>query len=62
MFFLDTETIILRRIPGSHSGGRRMSDHRVLQYNIKILSNKRGSGYWNLNSTCINNDDYKKKN
>ena len=61
MFFLDTNTIIIRRIPGSHSGGRRMSDHRVLKFNFKILSNKRGSGYWKLNSTYIDNDDYKKK-
>ena len=61
MFFLDTNTIIIRRIPGSHSGGRRMSDHRVLKFNFKISSNKRGSGYWKLNSTYIDNDDYKKK-
>ena len=38
-----------------------MSDHRVLKFNFKISSNKRGSGYWKLNSTYINNDDYKKK-
>ena len=60
-FFLTVDKIIIRRIPGSHSGGRRMSDHRVLKFTFKMSLNKRGSGYWKLNCSLIENDDYKMK-
>ena len=53
------EKIIIRRIPGSHSGGNRMSDHRALIFTFRLISNTRGDGYWKLNSSYLEQDDYK---
>ena len=53
------EKIIVRRIPGSHSGGNRMSDHRALRFTFTIMNNIRGNGYWKLNSSYLDNDDFK---
>lgn len=60
-FVFDFENIIIRRIPGTHSSGKRMSDHRVLKFCFNISCNKRGSGYWKLNSTYLENETYKVK-
>ena len=53
------ETIIIRRIPGSHSCGNRMSDHRALIFTFRLISNTRSGGYWKLNSSYLEQDDYK---
>ena len=60
-FVFDFENIIVRRIPGTHSNGKRMSDHRVLKFRFNISCNKRGSGYWKLNSTYLENETYRAK-
>ena len=36
-FHFCLENIIVRRIPGSHSGGNRMSDHRALRFTFTII-------------------------
>ena len=38
-----------------------MSDHRVLKFRFNISCNKRGSGYWKLNSTYLENETYRAK-
>ena len=57
----DFENIIIRRILGTHSNGKRMSYHRVLKLRFNISCNKRGAGYWKLNSTYLENETYKAK-
>ena len=51
--------IIVRRIPGTHSNGSRMSDHRLLKLFIKISENNRGPGYWKLNVSYLDNEEYR---
>lgn len=52
------ENILLRKIPGTHSG-KRMSDHRFVKFTLKILNNNRGPGYWKLNVSYCENEEYK---
>ena len=58
-FTYDIGNIIVRRIPGTHSNGSRMSDHRLLKVFIKISENNRGPGYWKLNVSYLDNEDYR---
>ena len=39
------KNIVLREIPGTHSGGTRMSDHKCIKVTFDINSNQRGPGY-----------------
>ena len=57
-FIYETDKIIIRRIPGTHAGGCRLSDHRALKFSFILSKNKRGSGYWKLNTSFLENDDY----
>ena len=36
-----------------------MSDHRALRFTFTIMNNLRGDGYWKLNSSYLDNDDFK---
>ena len=51
------DKINVRKIPSTHSG-KRMSDHRFLKIHFKFTNNKRGQGYWKLNTSYCNNEDY----
>lgn len=53
------EKIQVKRIPGTHSKGNRMSDHRFLKIIVKIDKLKRGPGYWKLNTLHLENDEYR---
>ena len=53
-FVYDVKQIIVRKIPGTHSNGCRLSDHRALK------KNQKGTGYWKLNTSYLENDDYVK--
>lgn len=53
--------LIIRKIPGTHSKGNRMSDHRFLKFHLNLSCEKRGPGYWKLNVSNIENDKYKKE-
>ena len=37
--------LCIRKIPGTHSKGCRMSDHRFLKFQCQISNDKRGPGY-----------------
>ena len=50
-FIYDIDKILIRRIPGTHSNGTRMSDHRLLKFILKISENTRGT--WLLEIKCI---------
>ena len=58
-FVYDIDKILIRRIPGTHSNGTRMSDHRLLKFILKISENTRGPGYWKLNVSHLENEDYR---
>ena len=53
------EKILVRRAPGTHSNGIRMTDHRLLKFCLIINDSKRGPGYWKLNVSHLDNEDYK---
>ena len=36
-----------------------MSDHRLLKFILKISENTRGPGYWKLNVSHLENEDYR---
>lgn len=45
--------LIIRKIPGTHSKGNRMSDHRFLKFHLNLSCEKKGPGYWKLNVSNI---------
>ena len=51
--------MIIRRVPGTHSHNTRMTDHRVLKLTLTLNNRKKGRGYWKLNSSILNKDEYK---
>lgn len=53
------EKIQVKRIPGTHNKGNRMSDHRFLKIIVKIDKLDRGPGYWKLNTSHLENDEYR---
>lgn len=48
------------KIPGTHSNGSRMSDPRFLKNFYDIDKTKRRPGYWKLNVSYFENENYKK--
>ena len=57
-FIYDVKQIIVRKIPGTHSNGSRMSDHRALKCTFYLSHNEKGSGYWKLNTSYLDNIEY----
>ena len=55
-FIYDVKQIIVRKIPGTHSNGSRMSDHRALKCTFYLSHNEKGSGYWKLNTSYLVKD------
>jgi hypothetical protein len=43
----------VRRVPGSHSNGVRMTDHMCLKLALDISGNIRGPGYWKFNTSLL---------
>lgn len=39
---LKTNNLALQKIPGTHSNGNRMSDHKSIQFDLNIFDNKKG--------------------
>ena len=52
-FVYQAQNILLREIPGSHSGGTRMSDHKCIKVIFDINLNLRGPGYWKFNTSLL---------
>ena len=53
--------IILRKISGTHKNGTRMSDHRGIKFNLAIYENERGNGYWKLNTSLLECEEFKRQ-
>ena len=49
----------LQKIPGTHSNGTRMSDHKAIRFNMNMNDNTRGTGYWKLNISHLQSSEYK---
>ena len=47
---------ILREVPGLHSGGTRMSDHKCIKAGFQI--NLRGPDYWKFNTSLLDDNGY----
>ena len=52
------KNIILEKIPGTHNRETRMSDHRYIKTSIVLNKLERGSGYWKLNVSHLENQEY----
>ena len=50
---------IIRRIPGKLTSDTRLTDHRLLKFSVKLSDAKRGPGYWKLNTSFLENNEYK---
>ena len=59
-FMYKMDKILIRRVPGTHSNGTRMTDHRLLKLFIVVSEDKRGPGYWKLNVSYLDQEDYRK--
>lgn len=58
-FCFQVGNITVRKLPGTHSRGTRMSDHRYLKMYFNISENSRGPNYWKLNISYLENKEYK---
>ena len=58
-FIYNVDKIIIRRIPGTLTSGTRLTDHRLLKFSVKLSDAKRGPGYWKLNTSFLENNEYK---
>ena len=53
-----TKSITLEKIPGTHNRKTRMSDHRYIKTSVILNKLERGSGYWKLNVSHLENQEY----
>lgn len=58
-FCFQVGNIIVKKLPGTHSRGTRMSDHRYLKMYFNISKNSKGPNYWKLNISYLENKEYK---
>lgn len=54
------KNIVVRKLPGIHKKNTRLSDHRLLKCNLNFSNLERGKGYWKLNISHLENEDYKR--
>ena len=59
-FMYKMDKILIRRVPGTHSNGTPLTDHRLLKLFIVVSEDKRGPGYWKLNVSYLDHEDYRK--
>ena len=55
-FVYDIKSLVVRKVPGTHSSGTRMSDHKCLSLCMIINKNERGPGYWKFNVSLLKNE------
>ncbi len=55
----DITKVKIRRVPGTQPGGVRLSDHRYICCQTKIWKSQRGTGYWKLNVSHLDDEKYK---
>ena len=51
--------IVVTKIPGTHSNGSRMIDHRFLNFTFNISKTNKGPGYWKLKTSFLDHNKYK---
>lgn len=60
-FHYELTRVKVGKIPGTHSNGNRMRDHRFLKFLYDIDKTKRGPGCWKLNASYLENEITKKE-
>ena len=56
---LKIKKISLKKIPGTHNNGTRMSDHKSFNFDLSIHEKERGKGHWKLNIKLLECKEYK---
>ena len=51
--------IIVRRLPGTYNNKTRLSGHRYLNLLLTLTKLDRGVGYWKMNVSHLENENYK---
>lgn len=53
------ENIVVKKLPVTHNKSTRLSDHRLIKCKLNFSSLERDKGYWKLNISHLENEDYK---
>ena len=59
MILAKIQKIRVQQVPGTHSHGTRLTDHRAIKLLININENQRGPNYWKLNTSLLEDENYK---
>ena len=59
MILAKIQKIRVQQVPGTHSHGTRLTDHRAVKLLIHINENQRGPNYWKLNASLLEDEKYK---
>ena len=59
MILAKIQKIRVQHVPGTHSHGTRLTDHRAVKLFININENQRGPNYWKLNTSLLEDENYK---
>ena len=58
-FIIIIRNIVVRKIPGTHSIGSRVSDHRFLNFTFNISKSNKGPDFWKFNTSVFDDKKYK---
>ena len=53
------KNVILTKIVISDKLGKRITDHKAVELSSKLSLSAKGSGYWKLNCSLLQNNDFK---
>ena len=59
MILTKIQKIRVQQVPGTHSHGTCLTDHRAVTLLININENQRGPNYWKLNTSLLEDENYK---
>ena len=59
MILAKIQKIRVQQVPRTHSHGNRLTDHRAVKLLININENQRGPNYWKLNTSLLEDENYK---
>ena len=59
MILAKIQTLRVQQVPRTHSHGTRLTDHRAAKLLININENQRGPNYWKLNTSLLEDENYK---
>ena len=59
MILTKIQKIQVQQVPGTHSHVTCLTDHRAVTLLININENQRGPNYWKLNTSLLEDENYK---